>query len=144
LNSAMRLRRRSEGPPPVRRILVGTDRSETATRAVRFAAQMADRYEAELIVTQTVRDGMERATTQRELEAYVAEVVGPDTRTIAREATDPAKQMVEIADEEDVDVLVVGSVGMSGRKEFLLDNIPNRVSHLARCTVVIVQTQVES
>jgi nucleotide-binding universal stress UspA family protein len=105
---------------------------------------MAERYEAELIVTQTVRDGMERATTQRELEAYVAEVVGPDTRTIVREATDPAKQMVEIADEEDVDVLVVGSVGMSGRKEFLLDNIPNRVSHLARCTVVIVQTQVES
>jgi nucleotide-binding universal stress UspA family protein len=140
----MRLRRRSEGPPPVRRILVGTDRSETATRAVRFAAQMAERYEAELIVTQTVRDGMERTRTLRELDAYVAEVVGPDTRTIVREATDPAKQMVEIADEEDVDVLVVGSVGMSGRKEFLLDNIPNRVSHLARCTVVVVQTQAET
>jgi nucleotide-binding universal stress UspA family protein len=105
---------------------------------------MADRYEAELIVTQTVRAGMERTTTQRELEAYVADVVGPDTRTIVREATDPAKQMVEIADEEDVDVLVVGSVGMSGRKEFLLDNIPNRVSHLARCTVVVVQTQSEA
>ena len=140
----MRLRRKSEGPAPVRRILVGTDRSETATRAVRWAAEMADRYEAELIVTQTVRDGMERTTTQRELEAYVADVVGPDTRTIVREATDPAKQMVEIADEEDVDVLVVGSVGMSGRKEFLLDNIPNRVSHLARCTVVVVQTQSEA
>jgi nucleotide-binding universal stress UspA family protein len=105
---------------------------------------MAERYEAELIVTQTVRDGMERATTQRELDAYVADVVGPDTRTIVREATDPAKQMVEIADEEDIDVLVVGSVGMSGRKEFLLDNIPNRVSHLARCSVVIVQTQSET
>jgi ubiquinone biosynthesis protein len=105
---------------------------------------MAERYEAELIVTQTVRDGMERATTQRELDAYVGEVVGPDTRTIVREATDPAKQMVEIAEEEDVDVLVVGSVGMSGRKEFLLDNIPNRVSHLARCSVVIVQTQAET
>ena len=104
---------------------------------------MAERYEAELIVTQTVRDGMERATTQRELDVYVEEVVGPDTRTIVREATDPARQMVEIADEEDVDVLVVGSVGMSGRKEFLLDNIPNRVSHLARCSVVIVQTQAE-
>ena len=42
----MRLRRKSEGPAPVRRILVGTDRSETATRAVRWAAQMAERYEA--------------------------------------------------------------------------------------------------
>jgi ubiquinone biosynthesis protein len=140
----MRIRRRPQGPRPVRKILVGTDRSETATRAVRWAAEMAERYEAELIVTQTVRDGMERTTTQRELEAYVADIVGPDTRTIVREATDPAKQMVEIAEEEDVDVLVVGSVGMSGRKEFLLDNIPNRVSHLARCTVVVVQTQSET
>jgi len=39
-----------------------------------------------------------------------------------------------------VDVLVVGSVGMQGRKEFLLGNVPNRVSHNAPCTVVIVNT----
>ena len=125
----------------MRKILVGTDRSETATRAVRFAAEMAQRYEAELVVTQTVRDGTDRAAVRRDLEDYVADVVGPNTRVIVREGKDPAKQMVEIAGEEDVDVLVVGSVGMSGRKEFLLENIPNRVSHLARCTVVIVRTQ---
>jgi ubiquinone biosynthesis protein len=139
----MRLRRRQEGAAPVRKILVGTDRSETATRAVLFAAEMAARYDAELLVTQTVPDGMDRAAVRRDLEEYVADVVGANTRVIVREGKDPAKQMVEIAGEEDVDVLVVGSVGMSGRKEFLLENIPNRVSHLARCTVVIVQTQSE-
>ena len=37
-------------------------------------------------------------------------------------------------------MLVVGNVGMSGRKEFLLGNVPNRVSHNARCTVVIVNS----
>ena len=37
-------------------------------------------------------------------------------------------------------MLVVGNVGMSGRREFLLGNVPNRVSHNARCTVVIVNT----
>jgi ubiquinone biosynthesis protein len=139
----VRLRRRTEGPRPVRKILVGTDRSDTATRAVRFAAEMAERYEAELIVTQTVRDGMDKAGTQRELAAYTAEIAGDGARTIVREGKDPARQMVEIAEEEHIDVIVVGSVGMSGRKEFLLENIPNRVSHLARCTVVIVQTQAE-
>jgi ubiquinone biosynthesis protein len=87
---------------------------------------------------------MDRTATRRELEAYVADLVALETRVIVREGKDPAKQMVEIAGEEDVDVLVVGSVGMSGRKEFLLENIPNRVSHLARCTVVIVQTQADS
>ena len=41
------------------------------------------------------------------------------------------------------DVLVVGNVGMSGRREFLLGNVPNRVSHNAPCTVVIVDTSSE-
>jgi ubiquinone biosynthesis protein len=136
----MRLRRRPDGPAPVRRILVGTDRSETATRAVRWAAEMADRYEAELIVTQSVRDGIDRATTERELEAYVREIA-PSARTLVRSGDDPARQMAEIARDENVDVIVVGSVGMSGRKEFLLENIPNRISHIAPCTIVIVQTQ---
>ena len=124
----------------MRRILVGTDRSETATRAVRWAAEMADRYEAELIVTQSVRDGMERAATERELAAYV-EDVAPGARPVVRSGGDPARQMADIAREEKIDVIVVGSVGMSGRKEFLLENIPNRISHMAPCTVVIVQTQ---
>ena len=102
---------------------------------------MAERYEAELLVTQSVRDAQEKSVTERALAEYAAEVVGPGARTIVREGRDPARQMVDIAAEEGIDVIVVGSVGMSGRKEFLLENIPNRVSHLARCTVVIVRTQ---
>jgi ubiquinone biosynthesis protein len=112
----------------------------TATRAVRWAAEMARRYDAELLVTQSVREGMDRAEVQRELTEYTAEIAGPDARVIVRQGADPARHMVEIANEEDIDVIVVGSVGMSGRKEFLLENIPNRVSHNAPCTVVIVQT----
>jgi nucleotide-binding universal stress UspA family protein len=140
----MRLRRKSEGPARVRRILVGTDRSETATRAVRWAAQMAELYEAELIVCQSVRDGMDKATTQNELAEYAAKVVGPHARALTARGNDPALVMVDVAKTEDVDVIVVGSVGMTGRKEFLLENVPNRVSHNAPCTVVIVQTQLEA
>ena len=44
------------------------------------------------------------------------------------------------AEEEGADVLVVGNVGMGGRREFLLGNVPNRVSHLTRKTCVIVNT----
>ena len=139
----MRLRRKSEGPAPVRRILVGTDRSETATRAVRWAAQMAELYEAELVVCQSVREGMSKAETQSALAEYVEEVVGPEARPLAAQGNDPARVMVDVAKAEDVDVIVVGSVGMSGRKEFLLENVPNRVSHNAHCTVVIVQTHLD-
>jgi nucleotide-binding universal stress UspA family protein len=57
---------------------------------------------------------------------------------------DPAEAIIEAARREQADVVVVGSVGMSGRKEFLLRNVPNRVSHNAPCTVVIVQTHRDS
>jgi ubiquinone biosynthesis protein len=116
----------------IERILVGTDRSETATRAVRWAVDMAQRYEAELIVLQAGGD-------PAELERYVAEHA-PGARWRVDSEEDPAASIIAAAEDEDVDVIVVGNVGMSGRREFLLGNIPNRVSHNARCTVVIVDT----
>lgn len=50
---------------------------------------------------------------------------------------DPAQAILDAIEEERVDVVLVGNVGMSGRKQFLLGNIPNRISHNAPCTVVI-------
>jgi nucleotide-binding universal stress UspA family protein len=114
------------------KILVGTDRSETATRAVEWAAEMARRYGAELVAVQV---GGERAA----LEQYLAKVA-PGARALVVEGEEPAAAIVAASEAERCDVLVVGNVGMSGRKEFLLGNIPNRVSHNARCTVVIVNT----
>jgi ubiquinone biosynthesis protein len=119
-------------------VLVATDRSETAHRAVEWAAEMATRYEAELVVLRVTLDGI-----TDELEADLADYAAPlaeRVRTLVRHADDPAKGICQAAREEDADVLVVGSVGMQGRKEFLLGNVPNRVSHNAPCTVVIVNT----
>jgi nucleotide-binding universal stress UspA family protein len=102
---------------------------------------MAERYGAELLVTQSVEDGIDRAALERELSEYTEKLAGPNARALVRQGSDPARQMVDIAREEEIDVIVVGSVGMTGRKEFLLENIPNRISHNAPCTVVIVKTQ---
>ena len=51
----------------IERILVGTDRSETATRAVTWALDMARRYDAELIVLQAGgrRTGQSSSATSR-------------------------------------------------------------------------------
>jgi nucleotide-binding universal stress UspA family protein len=140
----MRLRRRGGDDEAVRRVLVATDRSETAERAVRFAAEMASRYEAELVVLRVlVGTEVPRAEAAEELDAYVAGLEGEQKRSAVVTAEDPAEAIVEAARREQADVLVVGSVGMSGRREFLLRNVPNRVSHNAPCTVVIVQTHRE-
>jgi ubiquinone biosynthesis protein len=136
----MRLRRRSNAPQ-VERILVATDRSETAERAVAFASTMAERYDAELVLLRVLLsdDGV-LAEAARELAEHAREVGGERARSSVVVADDPAEAIVEAVGRERADVVVVGSVGMSGRKEFLLHNVPNRVSHNVPCTVVIVQT----
>jgi ubiquinone biosynthesis protein len=140
----MRLRRRA-GDDAVRLVLVATDRSETAERAVRFAADMAGRYEAELLVVRVlVGDNGSREEAARELAEHVERLAGERKRSAVVLADDPAEAIVEAARRERADVVVVGSVGMSGRREFLLHNVPNRVSHNAPCTVVIVQTHREN
>jgi ubiquinone biosynthesis protein len=125
----------------VARVLVATDRSETAHRAVEWAAEMAERYDAELVVLRVALDG-DVEELERDLAEY-AEGFGERARPLVREGDDPARTIVDAASDEDVDVLVVGSVGMQGRKQFLLGNVPNRVSHNAPCTVVIVNTTSE-
>jgi nucleotide-binding universal stress UspA family protein len=102
---------------------------------------MAARYEAELVVVQVLTEGSGNglAVAEAGLRELTAGL-GQDARARVVVAQDPANAIAEAAEKESADVVVVGNIGMSGRKEFLLGNVPNRVSHRARCTVVIVNT----
>jgi ubiquinone biosynthesis protein len=133
----------------VEKILVATDQSESASQAVEWAAAMAERFQAELILLQVVLPAAEQqggpadtdheATTQT-LTRLAEDVAGGRGRARVVVDADPARAIVQAADDAMVDVVVVGNVGMSGRTQFLLGNVPNRVSHNARCTVIIVNT----
>lgn len=142
----------AEPSSAVSKILVATDRSKSADFATRWAAEMAARYEAELLVLQVIvpqnppgtEAGAAEATrasySAEDLVRFAEELAGSRGRAEVVVAEDPSKAIVEAAERGEVDVVVVGNVGMSGRKEFLLGNVPNRVSHNARCTVVIVNS----
>ena len=135
----------------VRRVMVGTDRFETAQQAVQWAASFAERYDAELFVVQVVVPHNPTATefgaAERTRAAaasdnwiYARQLAGERGHAFVVVDADPAMAIVRAAEQEAVDVLVVGNSGMAGRKEFLLGNVPNRISHNARCTVIIVNT----
>jgi nucleotide-binding universal stress UspA family protein len=129
----------------VDRILAATDRSQTAERAVEWAADMARRYDAELVLLRVVAaDVSAPDDLAAELEQHARSFGLPRARALVVAHADPSAAIVEAAEAERADVLVVGSVGMSGRREFLLGNVPNRVSHNAPCTVVIVDTRGDS
>jgi ubiquinone biosynthesis protein len=136
----------------VRRVMVGTDRSESASRAVTWAAAFAERFGAELHVVQVVMpsnpadtefgqaEATRAAAAADDLLGYAEELAGERGRGHVVIHDDPAMAIVHAAEEYAADVLVVGNAGMAGRKEFLLGNVPNRISHNARCTVIIVNT----
>ncbi|MBV9454759.1 MAG: universal stress protein, partial [Rubrobacter sp.] len=137
--------------PSIQRVLAATDRSKTADRAVRWAASMAASHGAELLLFQVLfadtADDIENGTSENtlglaheKLMRFAEELAGPRGRARAVVANDPTQAILDAIEEEQVDVVVVGNVGMSGRKQFLLGNIPNRISHNARCSVVIVNT----
>jgi ubiquinone biosynthesis protein len=135
---------------PVKLVMAATDRSVTADGAVRWAAAMADRYQAGLLVAQVIvpqnpagteagaAESTKATFAAEELAAFAQELAGDRGQSRVLVDEDPARALVEAAEEADVDVLVVGNVGMTGRREFLLGNVPNRISHNARCTVIIV------
>lgn len=136
----------------VRRVMVGTDRSETADQAVHWAAVFAERYAAELVIVQVITpqnpavteygaaERTQAALAREALAALARELAGERGHALVVLDDDPAAAIVAAAESEAIDVLVVGNVGMAGRKKFLLGNVPNRISHAARCTVVIVNT----
>jgi predicted unusual protein kinase regulating ubiquinone biosynthesis (AarF/ABC1/UbiB family)/nucleotide-binding universal stress UspA family protein len=133
--------------------MVGTDRSKTADRAVLWAAQFAERFGADLFVVQVIlpqhpsttefgaAEHTRAAVANDELENFVRQIAGERGHSLAVIDSDPASAILRAAERETVDVLVVGNSGMAGRKQFLLGNVPNRISHNSRCTVVIVNTQ---
>ena len=129
------------------RVVVATDRSSTAEAAVAWAAQLAQHEQGELVLVQIVPASSNGAGTETELAALQAslserarELAGARGTAIVAVSEEPAGAIVDAAVAHGADVLVVGNAGMQGRKEFLLGNVPNRVSHAARCTVVIVNT----
>ena len=71
--------------------------------------------------------------------AEQVEGAGVKVDTFAREG-DAADAILDVAEETHADLIVVGNKGMTGAKRFLLGSVPNKVSHHAPCSVLIIRT----
>jgi nucleotide-binding universal stress UspA family protein len=143
------------------RIVVGTDGSDTATEAVRRAIELAKMSGGRLEIVAAFEPVTRTRVReeQAELPGDVSHAVGPreDVNVILDRAVgdakqdgvdaephpregDPADAILDVAEETNADVIVVGNKGMTGAKRFLLGSVPNKVSHHAPCGVYIVRT----
>ena len=68
-----------------------------------------------------------------------ADGAGVTVHTFARQG-DPADAILDVAEETGADLIIIGNKGMTGAKRFLLGSVPNKVSHHAPCSVLIIRT----
>ena len=142
-------------------IVVGTDGSETAGEAVRQATELASAVGAEIhlvsafqpVGNQRLREERQQApddlqwmvNEREDVEATLRQAseqiqkAGVKVDTSSRQG-DPADAILDVAEEQNADLIIVGNKGMTGAKRFLLGSVPNKVSHHAPCSVMIIRT----
>jgi nucleotide-binding universal stress UspA family protein len=150
----------------IKKILAAIDGSEHAWKALDLAADMARQHGAQLIVLHVVRfeplpDALrafaeaERISVEEEEGRYrYARSLGDQlTRSAEARARDkgvsavvgctvdgkPAEQILELAGSEQVDMIVMGSRGLSDAKALFLGSVSHKVANHATCTCVTVK-----
>ena len=142
-------------------IVVGTDGSETAAEAVRQATELAKAHGSKLHLVSAYepvaesRMRRERQEAPRDVEQTinpredVSGALGEAEERVRGEAVegethpregDPADAILDVAEEQNADLVVVGNKGMTGARRFLLGSVPNKVSHHAPCSVLTIRT----
>jgi nucleotide-binding universal stress UspA family protein len=141
------------------RILVAVDGSPFAERALACAVDIAKKYAARLIILHVVlrrfyavtpSEAGVLATTVyvKEMEAEGQEIIkkAEEYAKIAGVSYEcklvqgvPADEIVKSGRTEKVDLIVVGSRGLSEVRGFLLGSVSDKVSHHAKCPTLIVK-----
>ena len=150
----------------IKKILAAMDGSDHAWKALDLAADMAKQHGAQLIVlhvvpfepmsealrvfaeaehmpveeeesryhfARTLGDHLTRSAEARARDRGLKEVVG---RTVEGK---PADQILEVAGSEDVDMIVLGSRGLSDARALFLGSVSHKVANHAACTCVTVK-----
>lgn len=153
----------------IKTILVATDHSEHARKAVALAGELAGKYEARLVLMHVIKprrqasramklaeaehlidttvdesvdhnDEAQAALGNHILERARARVSEPGLEVITRlERGAPARRILEGIRKEKADMVILGSRGLSGLKGLLMGSVSHKVSQLSPCTCVVVK-----
>lgn len=141
-------------------ILVPVDGSEGAHAALDKAIELQKLCDAELLILSVyrqhnlwkasvtmVRDDLTRSTDEA-LEAFAKEVAEKSKEYAQSKGVDkvrsfymgggPARMIVKFSEDYAVDLIVMGSRGMSDSSRYLLGSVSHKVTSLAQCPVMVI------
>ena len=140
----------------LKHLLVPTDFSEDADRAVDYAAGLAHELKASLtLMTATyIGDTPEvnlsyiekiRVEAQQRIEAARQRVEDTGlTVKVVMVNGPPAQRITETAEKEAADLIVMGTHGRTGLRHMLIGSVAERVVRHATCPVLVVPRQTEA
>ena len=142
-------------------IVVGTDGSPTAERAVAHAAALAVAEGSRVVIVTAFQEGtgariagadgvpddlryaLSDAVQAQELAERGRGIVskaGVSKIVVQAIAGEPASVLLEAAKDFDADLIVVGSKGLTSAAHFILGSVASSVAHHAPCDVLVAHT----
>jgi len=141
----------------MKRILLPVDGSVTCFGAFDYAKNLALEFDAEIIILNSqdispsfvwLNDPMLAANTQYDPKKVANEIVAKAARyfdnldlkiTCKTEIGEAAHAIIDVADQEEVDLIVMCTHGMSAAKRFLVGSVTNNVVHHANVPVLVIK-----
>ena len=138
-------------------LLLATDGSDCALKAAAVAATLADKFKAPLTLINVFQPRYTAGPYGGTLNAGLDDQYIEETENYAlsravrileeanvpyqvrQESGSPAEEIVRVAQEENCDLIVIGSRGQSSLASLLLGSVSDSVTHHAHCPVLIVK-----
>lgn len=137
----------------ISRILVAVDGSKYSEKAFEYGLYLARRCRCSLLIVHVIEEFVTvghsiskelKHQDQVMLQQYESRAKQfsdsiTSINTIESSADDVTEEILRIADKESIDTIVLGSRGTKASRDFHIGSISHKVSHYAKCTVIIVR-----
>jgi nucleotide-binding universal stress UspA family protein len=143
---------------PVNKLLAPTDFSDTSEETVLRASELAQHFEAELMVAHVIppiptlpsdphynfevpayQDAL-RENAQRQLDETITGLVQKNVKAKGLLSHgDPAKEIVRIARDEGIDMIVIATHGLTGWQHIVFGSVAEKVVRFAECPVLTIR-----
>lgn len=137
----------------ISRILVAVDGSQYSEKAFEYGLYLAAKCRCALLIVHVIEEfvnvgysisGELKHQSQVMLQQYESRAKQSSDsiasiNAIETSGNDVAEEILKIADKERIDTIVLGSRGTKASKDFHIGSISYKVSHYAKCTVIITR-----
>ncbi len=127
----------------LRRVIVGVDGSESAAEALRWTVELARGSSTEVVVVHAAPAGEAHSVTMQDLDEWCATLRDAHIayRCMFIDDADPRVALPQVADEEDADLVVVGSRGQNTLTQLVVGSVGLGLAHRGDRPVAIVHAR---